>query len=108
MQEISFQKALTLVDDIERFKHDSDIKPGDKVKINYDKITDGQKWTGVNPKYKEFIEAHKDEVFTAEETEKKHANIFQLAEDDSEAKWLFWGGHLIKVKEEEENTDGHN
>ena len=46
--------------------------------------------------YKEFVESHQDDVFTAvmDNGVGKYGNLFTLKEDP--AGWLFWSGDLIK------------
>lgn len=99
---LSFKEAQKVAQILDQVKQPSGIEAGDKVTLDYDKITSTQQYTGANPAYREFIEAHKGEIFTAKKPENRaNKQIFELAEDPSEVKWLFWGGHLKKVKPEE-------
>jgi len=101
---ISFKEAQKVAEIFDQVRRPSGIVSGDKVMIDYDKIVATQQYTGANPAYKGFIEAHKGEVFTAQHPEgRANKQIFELAEDPSEVKWLFWGGHLKKVTD---NKDG--
>lgn len=80
------------------------IKEGDKVMLDYDAMCPNGNWSIKNEKYRDFVETNKDKVFTAETPPRTRSNvkalsgIFQLAEDTSAVKWLFWGGHLKKVE----------
>lgn len=99
---MSFKEAQRVAQILDQVKQPSGIVDGDKVTLDYEKITATQHYTGANPAYKEFIEAHKGEIFTAKKPENRaNKQIFELAEDPSEVKWLFWGGHLKKVNPEE-------
>ena len=69
----------------------SEIKEGDKVKLNIYKIKSSPDYQIMNPKYKSFIEENKDTVFTA------HYERETLISFVEEPKWLFWRGNLIKV-----------
>ena len=104
---LSFKQAQSVAEILDEVRKPSGISVGDKVVLDYEKITNTQQWSGANPAYREFIDVHKDEVFTAEAAPavegRVHKQIFQLAEDQSEPKWLFWGGHLKKVKGDMKN-----
>lgn len=85
------------------------IKAGDKVTLNYDKLVSEKDYENKTDNYKEFIETNKDTVFTVE-NDKYFANtrnnfVFQLKEDTSERKWLWFIDDLIKVEnsKDEEN-----
>ena len=86
------------------------IRAGEKVKLNYDLITNRPSYAGLTQRYIDWIEANKDNVFTVEcvpNYEHKNPVIVQLAEDKSFPKWLFWKGDLVRVESEESgsNTD---
>lgn len=77
---------------------------GEKVKINYEQIKNSKDWDKLNLKYKEFIETHKDEIFTVEfDPIKKELNaktkdlLVQLKEDETKPKWLFQARDLIPL-----------
>lgn len=92
------------------------INDGDKVKLNYDRITSRNDYTKeevINEKYKKFIENNKDKIFTAQseqiatnegdENKKRIMNLFSLKE--SKVKWLFHPVDLIKVDDSKENNN---
>ena len=75
---------------------------GTKVQINYDEIVSHPDWEKMNPKYKNFVETHKDGVYTVEYDATKKANnssdkasLVCLAEDENSPKWLFFASDLI-------------
>lgn len=107
---LTFKEAQRVAQILDQVKQPSGIVDGDKVTLDYDKITATQQYTGANPEYKKFVEDHKGEIFTAKKPENRaNKQIFELAEDPSGVKWLFWGGHLKKVEminNLEEDTDG--
>lgn len=47
----------------------------------------------MNPKYKEFVEANADTVFTA------HLEKDTLVSLKEQPEWIFWSGNLIRIKE---------
>ena len=103
---ISFKEAQKVAEIFDQVRQPSGIVSGDKVMIDYDKIVATQQYTGANSAYKEFIEAHKGEVFTVQHPEgRANKQIFELAEDPSEVKWLFWGGHLKKVADNKDEDE---
>lgn len=86
------------------------IQAGEKVKLNYDLITNRPSYAGLTQKYIDWIEANKNNVFTVEcvpNYEHKNPVIVQLVEDESFPKWLFWIGDLVRVESGENgnNTD---
>lgn len=106
----SFKKdqIKTAIHSLDALTKPMGIQKGDKVKLNYDLMCPNGKWSGQNEQYHKFVEEHKDEVFTAAKPSKNRnsstlslTGIFELAEDTTEPKWLFWGGHLTKVGDEE-------
>ena len=109
----SMHEAVGVVEAYEMVNEKPTIKVGDKVKLNYEHIISNKDYDTYNPKYREFIEANKDIVFTAERVKSKpYRNIFQFEEDESPVKWYFCGADLIKVadapdevEEEEEDED---
>lgn len=75
------------------------IPEGTKVKINYDRIM--KKKEELSDNYIAWITEHKDEIFTCEKDETLSDTDMrvQLAEDNSEVKWLFHVSDLILVDE---------
>lgn len=71
------------------------FKEGDKIKLNLSKIKTNVDYKRMSQKYRDFVEANEDTVFTAH-IEKQ--TLVSLAENPE---WLFWGGHLIKVGDKE-------
>lgn len=76
-----------------------EFKDGDKVTLNYKQITSRKDWKRKLPNYKNWVNENKDKVFTVQK-EKKYTEFVTLLEDNSEEKWMFWVGDLIKVEEE--------
>lgn len=77
---------------------------GEKVKINYEQIKSSKDWDKLSLRYKEFVETHKDEIFTVEfDPVKKELNaktkdlLVQLEEDETRPKWLFQARDLIPL-----------
>ena len=72
------------------------ISAGDKVKINYEQISQRPDYPKLSSNYREFIESNKDKTFTAGAgiNQGKARNLLSFVEDDT---WLFWTGDLIKV-----------
>lgn len=77
---------------------------GDKVKLNTSRIKshpDYSKNIDFNKQnYHNFIDANDGKVFTVE-YDPKHTNnptLFCLKEDETDPKWLWWTGDLIKVE----------
>lgn len=77
---------------------------GEKVKLNYDRITSYRDYPKMHQAYKDFVEENKDKVLTVEfdEIRKKEAeknkgksSLVQFAEDTNEPKFLFFGVDLI-------------
>lgn len=94
----TLKDAVGVVEAYELVNAKPTIKVGDKVKLNYEHIVSHGDYDTYNPRYREFIERHKDIVYTAERVPNKpYRNIFQFVEDDSPVKWYFCGADLIKV-----------
>lgn len=98
---ISRKQAAQLVNAVDLIVKASDVQEGDKVKLDYDKISSSKRWEQHSSPYREFVEANKDKVFTVEPNDRdaNWGSIFQFVEDTTNPKWLFWGGHLKKVEE---------
>lgn len=77
---------------------------GEKVKINYERIKNSKDWEKLRKEYKDFVESHKDDVFTVEFDPVKKALkaktvdlLVQLKEDTTNPKWLFQARDLIPL-----------
>lgn len=68
---------------------------GDKVKLNHKQITSRKDWKRKNPNYKSFVKDNKDKTFTLIKSEKFNEFV-TFQEDNTDPKWLFWIGDLIK------------
>ena len=84
-----------------RYSHQQ-LEEGTKVKLNWELIRRHPDWKIQRKDFKEWVEAHKDEVFTVEWDEQKKKNnttdkkiLVCLAEDTTEPKWLFYTSTLI-------------
>ena len=73
------------------------FQPGDKVKLDTEKIMNDQEYKKQLPAYREFCEMNADRVFTVEYTEGMNPSVVCFAEDESHPKWLFWTGDLKAV-----------
>ena len=71
-----------------------EIIEGEKIKLDLDKIKNRRNYAQMSEKYKEFVNANSDTIFTAHV---ERPSLISLAE---EPKWLFWSGDLIKVEQE--------
>ena len=100
------ESAQTFVDRMEYAEqgHDYQLWEGEKVKLNYKRITSYKDWPKLNQKYRDFVEANKNTVLTVEfdDVRRKEASknkgvtsMCQFAEDASEIKWLFYGVDLL-------------
>lgn len=76
------------------------FKEGDKIKLNLSKIKSNADYKRMSQKYRDFVEANENTVFTAH-IEKQ--TLVSLVENPE---WLFWGGHLIKVGDNEQDENG--
>lgn len=81
---------------------------GEKVKLDYDRITAYPDWAELREDYKNWIATHKNEVFTVEfdpiKVREKASNVdkvVQLVEDTTSPKWLFFVGDLIPEPNQE-------
>lgn len=76
------------------------LKEGEKVKIDYKKITESPNFKNSQKEYIEWIENNKENVFTVEydENHKKNPVLIQLKEDTTVPKWLFWEGYLKRIE----------
>ena len=67
------------------------LSEGTKVKLNYKWITENPAYSHAQQPYKDFIEKHKDDVFTVEYDDKYRDKPYLvcLKEDDTPIKWLW-------------------
>lgn len=75
---------------------------GEKVKLDYNRISTYPDWPEMRKEYREWVTVHKDDVFTVEfDPVKKKAKsqnvnkVVQFVEDTTSPKWLFFAGDLI-------------
>ena len=80
------------------------LEEGTKVKLNWELIKRHPDWKIQRKDYKEWVEAHKDEVFTVEWDENRKKNdtsdkkfLVCLKEDETDPKWLFYSSTLIPL-----------
>lgn len=76
------------------------LQVGDKVKLNYIKITHHPDYKKLRESYKKFVKENKEKIFTLEE-DKNHKNsiaIFSFKEDTTTPKWLFAEPDLILIE----------
>mgnify|MGYP004509890281 CR=1 FL=1 len=69
---------------------------GKKVKINADKILTRK--LSVSERFRKFVLKNRDKIFTAVDSKKGTAFtgiMYELAEDDTPVKWLFYADDLI-------------
>lgn len=100
------ESAETFVERMDFTEHhfNRDVWEGEKVKLNYDRITHYKDWKILRQEYRDFVEANKDTVFTVEfddirkkeaEKNKGLSGLCQFAEDTTSVKWLFYAIDLI-------------
>lgn len=84
-----------------RMDNEDVLVPGDKVMLNVKRIMEDPDFEKYKPEYKAFIRDHANEVFTLTKEAKQQGpfGLVSFEEDDSPQKWLFYIGHLKKVKE---------
>lgn len=93
-------KTLTnFVKSFEGIKDPNLIPEGTKVKINYNNISSQPDYSNKNPKYIDFVEKHKDDIFTVEYDPKRKQDSYLvcLKEDNNPIKWLWLVTDLIKI-----------
>ncbi len=100
------ESAETFVERMDFTEHhfNRDVWEGEKVKLNYDRITHYKDWKILRQEYRDFVEANKDTVFTVEfddirkkeaEKNKGLSGLCQFVEDTTPVKWLFYAIDLI-------------
>lgn len=84
----------------EMAKAPTDLKAGDKIQFSEDWINNSPFYKQMNPTRREFVEAHKNDIFTLAYDEGKEGSstLFVLEEDDNETKWLWHASELTKVE----------
>jgi len=90
------KEQADLFDRIASYKH---LEDGTKVKLRYEQIIGRKDYDGLNQKYKDFVESHKESTMTVEFDEavnKKYA-LVALKEDETVPKFLFWEGDLLPI-----------
>ena len=82
-------------------KHEFDLKNGDKVKLNISELESNFKLSKPTDKFRNWVNDNKDTEFTIEiedgRKESKGMILYCLKEDNTNPKWLFWGGFLTKI-----------
>lgn len=100
------------IDLMERRLADMNAEPlheGDRVMLNYDKITQAPNYDKRQDAYKAFVEEHKEDEFTVEFDEKHTSGkLVCFKEDTSDTKWLWYVADLKKVSSSAvEEADGN-
>lgn len=70
------------------------FQPGDKVRLDIEKIMNDQEYKRKLQSYRTFCEMNADRVFTVEYIDGMNPSVVCFAEDESNPKWLFWTGDL--------------
>lgn len=72
---------------------------GDKVKLKVEQIASRQDFVSKTSKYKEWLYANAEKVFTVHRVypDELHS-LIELEEDKTEPKWLWWDGDLERSK----------
>ena len=70
---------------------------GDKVKLNIPLITGHPDYERLTERYRNFIENHKDDIFTVVFDKNRQVNPSLVCLKEDSDGWLFWTGDLIKV-----------
>ena len=77
------KKILAFKEAVTELSHFDD---GDKVCLRYNRITKSPDFTRKNPRYQEFVESHKNDIFTVKHVEGK-VTFVELEEDTTDPKW---------------------
>lgn len=93
--------------DVVAVRDGKEMEEGTKVKLNYKRIITHPDWKKkLRKEYKDWIETHKDDIFTVEWDEMRKSNNTVdkkirvcLAEDTTVPKWLFLTTDLIPVSQ---------
>lgn len=102
----SFLKKVTVLLDAVS-DSSNEIKDGDIVRINAERVSGSQNFHTLNPKYREFILGSDGMEFTARVYERESGGKSNaLIELEEAPLWLFWRGDLELVRRGgEENRD---
>ena len=78
------------------------LAPGDKVKLDWVKITNDPDWDNFKPEYQKFVTDNASKIFTLDKEAKVQGPyaFVSLCEDETDPKWLFYTGFVKKVKNE--------
>lgn len=83
----------------EMMNSSKNLQEGQKVRLNIERLRADVNWSGMNPRYKEWVEAHAGEVFTVKYHPEYSPSRVCLEECDAVEDWLFWDGDLEVVDE---------
>lgn len=76
------------------------LAEGTKVKLNFEQISGHPDYSRLVPKYREWVESHKDEEFTVvHNTNPNITNTVFLKNNTETSIWTFWEGDLIVIEE---------
>ncbi len=92
--------GLTKTEAIAMIEKENSLHPGDKVKIDYEALN--KRREHFTPEYIEFIDTHKDTVFTIAKDE--HYKSFYVFKEtaNTDTPWLWSFMDLIKVEDGED------
>jgi hypothetical protein len=78
------------------------LKPGDKVMLDWVKITEDPDWENFKPEYQKFVEENAGKIFTLSKEVKAQGPwaFVSFKEDETDPKWLFYLGYVKKVKDD--------
>ena len=79
------------------------LKPGDKVMLDWVKITEDPDWENFKPEYQKFVEENAGKIFTLSKEAKAQGPwaFVSLEEDETDPKRLFYLGYVKKVKDDD-------
>lgn len=84
----------------ERLTRNDRIKPGDKVKLDFQRITRNPNFGSLSDGFKSFVKKNRNRLFTVKfPPNHKNGVIVTFEEDD---KYWFWRGDLIIQEEQDE------
>lgn len=79
-----------------RSKPDSPVlREGQKVRLNYERITGGADYDRLVDRYKAFVEAHRDDVFTVKYDKRHKDGVMVCFKEDKT--WLWHASDLVVV-----------
>lgn len=87
---------------IESRMNDEILAPGDKVMFDLKKIAADPDYEKFKPEYRDYIINHAGDVFTLRKEAKQQGpfGLVSFEEDATDPRWLFYLGHVKKVKRE--------